>query len=39
LAFTICDDKIIAIDSIGDPERVQGLAAAALADSGLPLED
>jgi RNA polymerase sigma-70 factor (ECF subfamily) len=39
LAFTICDDKIIAIDSIGDPERVQGLAAAALADPGLPPED
>jgi RNA polymerase sigma-70 factor (ECF subfamily) len=39
MAFTICDDKIIEIDSIGDTERVQGLAAAALADPGLPPED
>jgi RNA polymerase sigma factor (sigma-70 family) len=36
MAFTICDDKIIEIDSIGDPERVQRLAAAVLADPGQP---
>jgi RNA polymerase sigma factor (sigma-70 family) len=35
MAFTICDDKIIEIDSIGDPERVQRLAAAVLADPAL----
>ncbi len=39
MAFTICDDKIIEIDSIGDPERVHVLAAAAVADPGLPSED
>jgi RNA polymerase sigma-70 factor, ECF subfamily len=34
MAFTICAEKIIEIDSIGDPERVQRLATAVLADPG-----
>jgi RNA polymerase sigma factor (sigma-70 family) len=32
MAFTITHDKIIEIDSIGDPERVQKLAAAILSE-------
>ncbi len=32
MAFTVCDGKIVEIDSIGDPERVQRLAAGVLAD-------
>lgn len=35
MAFTICDDKIIEIDSIGDPGRVERLAAAVLTGPGL----
>jgi hypothetical protein len=35
MAFTICHDKIVEIDSIGDPERVERLAAAVLTDPDL----
>lgn len=33
MAFTISNDKIVEIDGIGDPERVERLAAAVLSDS------
>lgn len=39
MAFTICAEKIIEIDSIGDPERVQRLATAVLADPGPPPDE
>jgi RNA polymerase sigma factor (sigma-70 family) len=32
MAFTICDGKIVEIDSIGDPERVRKLAAGVLTE-------
>jgi len=35
MAFTVAHDKIVEIDSIGDPERVQRLAAPVLGDSGI----
>ncbi|MGH3191467.1 MAG: sigma factor-like helix-turn-helix DNA-binding protein [Streptosporangiaceae bacterium] len=39
MAFTICHDKIIEIDSIGDPERVERLAAAVLTHPDLPPDE
>jgi RNA polymerase sigma-70 factor (ECF subfamily) len=34
MAFTVTEDKIVEIDAIGDPERVQRLAAAVLGGDG-----
>lgn len=34
MAFTVCEDKIVEIDSIGDPGRIARLAASVLADPG-----
>jgi RNA polymerase sigma factor (sigma-70 family) len=39
MAFTISHDRIIEIDSIGDPERVERLAAAVLTESRQALHE
>jgi RNA polymerase sigma factor (sigma-70 family) len=39
MAFTICHDKIVEIDAIGDPERVERLAVAVLTESRQALHE